>query len=321
MASTITLRTTKGSALTFTEMDDNFRAILEQRRIFEGQVTAGGTPDALTADFAQTVSLQNGVMVKVKINTANTISGPTLNVNATGAKTITGLDGAPLGAGVLPSGAVILFSYDSGLDSWAALNFSSTDALTLNGQPPSFYLDCANFTNDTGVLGPDCLPQATTAQIGGTRYATAAEVAIGTEAQAAITPDSLQQSGLAKPTFITPVVFANGTGSLPWTTYDAAALASVPSTATIILLDYKLHARGPDVSGSPAEALVRAQAGSDEYILGQARASGGGDEISWGGQGFFPLNTDDTFQLTLSTPGVSEPAITDAYEFRIVGYW
>lgn len=183
---TITLRTTKGSALTFTEMDNNFREILDLRRAFIDQVTAGGTPDALTADFTRPVVLTNGVMVKVKIGSSNTIAGPTLNVNGTGAKTITGLDGGPLGAGVLPSGAVILFSYDNALDSWAAINFSSTDALTLNGQPASFYLDYDNM--NAGTVLPANMTQATTASIGAARIATNAEAAAATLTDVFITP-------------------------------------------------------------------------------------------------------------------------------------
>jgi len=186
---TITLRTTKGSALTFNEMDDNFRETLDLRRIHTDQVTAGGTADALTANFSRAVSLSNGVMIKVKIASANTVVGPTLNVNSTGAKTITGLSGSPVGAGSLPAGAVVLFSYDSGSDSWMALNFSSTDATTLNGQPASYYLDADNI--DAGTIGAAYLPQATTTTIGATRYATAAEVATGTETQAAVTPNVL----------------------------------------------------------------------------------------------------------------------------------
>jgi hypothetical protein len=179
---TITLRTTKGSALTFQEHDDNFRETLDLRRAYIDQVTTGGTANAMTADFAATVTLVNGVMVKVRIAAVNTIDGPTININATGAKTITGITGAPIPTGGLPAGSIILLSYDSALDAWVAMNSSTTDALTLNGQTSSFYTDWGNLTN---------VPTPTDIVVAPVRRATAAEALAGTETDAFISPATL----------------------------------------------------------------------------------------------------------------------------------
>lgn len=205
---TITLRTTKGSELTFQEMDDNFREILDLRRLTIDQVTAGGTADALTADFSRAVVLQDGVMVKVKISQTNTASAPTLNVNSTGAKTIVGLDGGAFGAGALLAGAVLLFSYDSGTDAWMAV--TGGESLTFGGQNPSFYLDYNNM--NAGTVGESFLPVATTAQRGIARIATSAEVAAATNNDAYVTPATLPDGVNAIAGIQQTVLFSSAAG-------------------------------------------------------------------------------------------------------------
>lgn len=190
---TITLRTTKGSQLTYQEADDNWREILDLRRMTIDQVTSGGTANALTANFTRAVVLQNGVTIKVKISQANTAASPTLNVNSTGAKVISTLDGSPLGVGGLIAGSVIIFSYDSGIDKWVAL--TGGDALTFGGKSPSFYLNYDNF-NAGGPIDEAYLPEATTTDKGIIRIATEAEASAGTVDDAALTPATLS-AGIA----------------------------------------------------------------------------------------------------------------------------
>lgn len=223
---TITLRTTKGSELTFDEADDNFRAILDLNRITIDQVSAGGTADELTADYTRAVVLANGVMVKLKIAQTNTSASPTLNVNSTGAKIISGLDGSPLGAGALVAGSVLLFSYDSGTDTWIAM--TGGDALTFGGQVPDFYLNYDNF-NAGGPIDASFLPAATTTDAGIVRLATSNEAAAGTVTNAAITPSTLAAGVDAIGGINETVLFSNAGGvstgnvtlSEDQTTFDA----------------------------------------------------------------------------------------------------
>ena len=62
------------------------------------------------------------------------------------------------------------------------MNSSSTDALTLNGQPGSYYTDWDNITN---------IPTPTDSVVAPVRRATSGEVAAGTETDAFISPATL----------------------------------------------------------------------------------------------------------------------------------
>lgn len=65
---------------------------------------------AVTIDFSGTLSLFTGLTVKVKFTYGNTAASPTLNVNSTGAKSITAINA--FGNTYWSAGQVVEFTYD-----------------------------------------------------------------------------------------------------------------------------------------------------------------------------------------------------------------
>lgn len=84
----------------------------------------------VTIDFSGTLSLYTGLTVRVKFTNGNTASAPTLNVNGTGAKTITA-PGRALSA-LWMAGEVLDFTYDG--TNWIVNGaVSSLDAKLITG--------------------------------------------------------------------------------------------------------------------------------------------------------------------------------------------
>lgn len=96
--------------------------------------TVGGTADALTVTFTETVTLDNGASIVVRANSANASTTPTLDIG-TGAVTIVKGNNTPLLAGdIAGAGHWLQMQYDTALTKWVlmnpALGVSSTIAKT-----------------------------------------------------------------------------------------------------------------------------------------------------------------------------------------------
>jgi len=87
---------------------------------------AGGTVDAITADFSPDLSLTDGLLVEVRALGANTSTTPTFAPDGTTARTIVKKGGQALSAGDIPAAnAVILLQYDLANTRWELLNPSA----------------------------------------------------------------------------------------------------------------------------------------------------------------------------------------------------
>jgi len=122
----------------------------ELHRATEDSVTATGTVDALTANFTKDVVLAEGVTIVVKAAGANTTSTPTLNVDATGVRTIVKDAGAALVPGDI-SGArhFCIFRYDLANTVWVLMNPSAASAWPIG----SIYMNAGVATNPATLLG------------------------------------------------------------------------------------------------------------------------------------------------------------------------
>jgi hypothetical protein len=153
MASAIDItKPTTGSATT-SSVRDNFTfakdEINELMRTTEDLVTAAGTADALTANFVNDVVLVEGVTVCVKASSSNTSTTPTLNVDATGAKTIVNESGIALVAGnISGSKHYCIFKYDATDTVWVLMN-----PTIISWPIGSVYLNIAVSTNPSSLLG------------------------------------------------------------------------------------------------------------------------------------------------------------------------
>jgi hypothetical protein len=133
-----------GSATT-SAVRANFAAaeaeIDELHRATEDSVTAAGTVDALTANFTKDVVLAEGVTIVVKAAGANTSTTPTLNVDATGVRTIVKDSGAALVAGDIAGARhFCVFRYDLANTVWVLMNpVTGGDSGTLGGIAPASF--------------------------------------------------------------------------------------------------------------------------------------------------------------------------------------
>lgn len=82
--------------------------------------SATGTADAITATFSPAITLANGIVVYVRTTTPNTITTPTFNANALGAKTIVKGNNAALSVG--DCNGWMSLQYNSTLDKWVLKN-------------------------------------------------------------------------------------------------------------------------------------------------------------------------------------------------------
>lgn len=87
---------------------------------------AGGSVDAITADFSPDLSLTDGLLVEVRALGANTSTTPTFAPDGTTARTIVKKGGQALSAGDIPAAnAVFLMQYDLTNTRWELLNPAS----------------------------------------------------------------------------------------------------------------------------------------------------------------------------------------------------
>ena len=84
---------------------------------------AGGTANALTADFTPDVGLTDGKTIIVRAASANTTSTPTLSTDGTTALTIVkGSNGALVAGDIAGAGHWLELQYDNTLNKWVLLN-------------------------------------------------------------------------------------------------------------------------------------------------------------------------------------------------------
>lgn len=112
------------------------------------------------------------------------------------------------------------------------------------------------------------------------------------------------------PHFITPVTVSSGTGTVPWTTFDASAY--IPVNATAVILEGEGSMSATDEN---AYIMIRRDSSSPNYLLLRGEPSGPGEDVSWGSQGIFPT-LNRTFQFTISGVGFNLD-----YSIRLVGYF
>jgi hypothetical protein len=155
-------------------------------------VTAGGTVDAITADYSPNVTLANLTTCAFVATGANTTATPTFAPDGLTAHTITKKGGAALVPGDIPAAlAVCILEYNSANTRWELLNPATTampwvvatgtaDALTATYSPAigtlydglilSFRAAAANATT-TPTFAPNGLTARTIVKSGGTALA------------------------------------------------------------------------------------------------------------------------------------------------------
>lgn len=93
------------------------------RSIGTPTAVAGGTADAITADFTPNVALTNGTTVIVRAGAANTTTTPTFAPDGLAAKTIVKGNNLPLVAGdIAGAGHWLEMQFDTTLDKWVLQN-------------------------------------------------------------------------------------------------------------------------------------------------------------------------------------------------------
>jgi hypothetical protein len=113
------------------------------------------------------------------------------------------------------------------------------------------------------------------------------------------------------PVFIDPIhVIGTGTAATAFITIDLSPY--VPATARIAILDGWATNANTDNTGF---IYIRKDSSSASYILTSFRSHGGGDSVSMGGQGMFPLSATRTFQYSISQ------AADQGWTLRLVGYF
>ena len=136
----IETKPTSGSAKT-SDVRDNFgfakTEINNLERMTEDRVVTTGDYDVQVADFANNVTLAEGVRILIEVGSlsggagsANDTTTPTLNVDSTGAKTIVRQDGSALVAGDLKAGQYLDLIYDATATKWVWLNSPYSQLIT-----------------------------------------------------------------------------------------------------------------------------------------------------------------------------------------------
>lgn len=129
--------TTQSVRDNFTEAKTEIDKSLRQSTDY---VSTTGTGTAFLADFQQNITLTDGVRITVKAH-ADFPSGPTLNVDGTGAKSIKVYDNQNYLSGMVEQNQLCDFMYDSTLDVWVLLNpypkqagsFDTNKTITISG--------------------------------------------------------------------------------------------------------------------------------------------------------------------------------------------
>lgn len=135
-------------------------------------VEAAGLVNVMTAAYTPTIqALTDGMVVRLKVNLANTTITPTLNVDALGAKTIKREDGVALVIGDLPINYKAIFQWSVSHTAWILLNpalakqhthTSNADGKVINHMVVQRPIteDGAVATGTTVMVQDDSIPQS-----------------------------------------------------------------------------------------------------------------------------------------------------------------
>ena len=140
----------------------------------EDKVVTTGDYDVQVANFANDVTLAEGVRISIEVgslsggaNNANDTATPTLNVDATGAKTIIRQDGSALVAGDLKAGQYCDLIYDATATKWVWLNSVSESANLTSPSLTSATIAAGALSGDfSGAPNFTGAPTSTTAAAG-----------------------------------------------------------------------------------------------------------------------------------------------------------
>lgn len=195
---------------------------------------ASGTSDALIADFAPNVALNNGTTVLVRASTENATTAPTLAVDGGPAKTITKQGASPLNpADIGGAGHWLLLTFDSLLDKWVLGNPAGAPFST-DGIAGSFsnLKASATGTNATVTVSADsvCVKNASNQQ----KVVNGVALSINS---AAVGVNGLDTGVLAANTWYSKWVIYNPT------TLAVAGLLSLSATAPTMPAGYTHKAR------------------------------------------------------------------------------
>jgi hypothetical protein len=128
------------------------------RSIGTPTAVAGGTADAITADFTPNVALTNGTTVIVRASAANTTTAPTFAPDGLTAKTIVKGNNLALVAGdIAGAGHWLELQYDATLDKWVLQNPA---AGILGGLSIASTAEAQAFTDNTKAISPLRLKEA-----------------------------------------------------------------------------------------------------------------------------------------------------------------
>ena len=211
-------------------------AIAKWRNDMSGNLVTAGSSTAYTLTTNQVfTSLSDGLAVAARLNAANG-AAPTLNVDSTGARALATVYGTAVGSGVLRSGAVYVFVYDSTDDKWI-----------VQGNPNS------DFPSGTKVLF-----RQTAAPVGWTKDTTYTNAALR------VTSGSITEQATAGKEFST--LFASRTiseANLPAHTHAAGTLATASDGAhTHSYTNPQVGSNGTSAGGGTSQANVTTNGGT-----------------------------------------------------------
>lgn len=123
-------------------------------------------------------------------------------------------------------------------------------------------------------------------------------------------------TAVSSPAFLSsPITLISTSYYTGWNTYDLSSW--LPSNATHAILDYRSSMNKPDGGDVRAHIYVRRNSTEPTLILNRGESSGGGDSVSWGGQGIFPVTLlSRKIQIQIDYPGYNHGVIV-----RLVGYF
>jgi hypothetical protein len=146
---------TQKATKTYADGKQTYNANLQS---YTETITAGGTADALTADFATNITPAAGTRIRVIAASANATTTPTLAVDGTTARTIVKQGGTALVVGdIAAAGHILELQYDLANTRWELLNPKypiaiGTDVPGISGTVTDEQLACWESTDGTAKI-------------------------------------------------------------------------------------------------------------------------------------------------------------------------
>lgn len=196
---------------------------------------AGGTADAITADFTPNVALTNGTTVIVRAGAANTTAAPTFAPDGLTAKTIVKGNNLALVAGdIAGAGHWLEMNFDTTLDKWVLQNpatgITQSSSASIQGNFKKLSISTTGLSPQVSVSA-----DAVSLKDSGNGYANATSVSL-TINMAAAAANGLDTGAVAASTWYAIFVIAKADGTV-------AGLASLSETAPTLPAGYTLSAR------------------------------------------------------------------------------